>query len=60
METKKVQVYDLMKPECIYGRKIISFETQTNIYNIGPDGSYGMRTVTYDHGDRPAMRINIK
>ena len=36
------------------------YGTQTNIYNLGPDGSFGMRTVTYDHANCPAMRINIK
>lgn len=36
------------------------YGTQTNIYNIGADGGFGFRTVTYDHANRPAMRINIK
>ncbi len=33
---------------------------QTCIYNVGAAGSFGIRTVTYDHANRPAMRINIK
>lgn len=33
---------------------------QTCVYNLGASGSFGFRTATYDHGNRPAMRINIK
>lgn len=36
------------------------YGAQTSIYNVGANGGFGMRTVTYDHGNRPAMRINIK
>mgnify|MGYP003310378867 CR=1 FL=1 len=36
------------------------YGAQTCVYDIGADGSFGYRTVTYDLATRPCMRISIK